>query len=50
MKEITLTPKEYMLMRELALKYNYLFEHKYSKDKKIVTVKIAEEFCEAFGF
>lgn len=48
MKELKLTPKEYMLLRQLALEFGYTFQHSY--DKGVVTVVIAEEFCDAFGY
>jgi len=48
MKTITLTPKEYMLLRTLALQYSYTFEVSYV-DKQVKVI-IAEEFCDAFGF
>jgi hypothetical protein len=54
MKTIILSPKEYMLMRELANKYNYMFEiHTvFDSETKInmVHVTIDISFCEAFGF
>jgi hypothetical protein len=48
MKTITLTPKEYMLLRTLAFQYNYSFEVSYKNNA--ATVTISQEFCDAFGF
>ena len=48
MKELKLTPKEYMLLRQLALRFGYIFQHSYNAG--IVTVTIAQEFCDAFGY
>lgn len=50
MKTLTISTKEYMLLRELALKYAFEFAHTYNKENKMVEVEIAEEFCEAFGW
>lgn len=48
MKTLPLTVKEYMILRQLAIQYGYTFEHSY--EGNTVTVVIAEEFCDAFGF
>lgn len=50
MKSITLSMKEYMVLRELANKYKYKYESTYNKKDATVTVNIPEEFLIPFFY
>ncbi len=50
MKKLTISTKEFMLLKQLANQFSYSFEHSYNTSSKLVEVSISKEFCEAFGW